>query len=76
MEVRDAEQHIRKVHETYVDRVRTAANSGASETLIDDHRIHALTQLSDVEAAVDDDGREEVDALVESTRQALGRQRW
>jgi hypothetical protein len=76
MQPRDAEEQIRDVHETYVDQVRTAANSGASETLIDDHRIQALTRLSDVEAAVADQDREAVDELVDSTRDAVIHETW
>lgn len=76
MQPRDAEQEIRDVRETYVEEVRTAANNGASETLIDDHRIQALTRLSDVEAAVDDQDREEVDELMESARDAVIHETW
>ena len=76
MDLRDAQQQIRDVREDYRERVQTAANGGASETLIDDHRIQALTRLSDVEAAVAEERREEVDELVESTREALVHERW
>jgi hypothetical protein len=73
---RDAEKEIRDVRETYVKEVRTAANSGASETLIDDHRIQALTRLSDVEAAVANQDREEVDELMDSARDAVMHETW
>jgi hypothetical protein len=76
MQPRDAEKEIRDVRETYVKEVRTAANSGASETLIDDHRIQALTRLSDVEAAVADQDRGEVDELMDSARDAVMHETW
>jgi hypothetical protein len=76
MQPGDAEQEIRDVRETYVDQVRTAANSGASETLIDDHRIQALTRLSDVEAAVADQDRDQIDELVDSARDAVTHETW
>lgn len=75
----DAERSVRQVRHTYLERVRSAANSGASETLVDDHRIQALTALDDVEASVersDPRTREEVDQLVSSTRDEVTHHVW
>jgi hypothetical protein len=75
----DARRSVQQVRQTYLERVGRAANIGSSETLVDDHRIQALTALGDVEASVEraDPGtRAEVDELVTSTREEVSHHVW
>ncbi|HEX2222350.1 MAG TPA: hypothetical protein VHK06_07475 [Candidatus Limnocylindria bacterium] len=76
MDRRDAEQDVLETRDRYLDKVQSAANGGASETLVDDYRIEALTRLDDVQAGIaaeSDDGLQE---LVESTRREVNGQTW
>jgi hypothetical protein len=76
MDRRNAEQDVLETRDRYLDRVHSAANGGASETLVDDYRIEALSRLDDVQAAIEPETEAGLEELVESTRREVERETW